>query len=231
MVGRFIVFEGIEGCGKTTQLQRLQGWLSQSQAMETFQSQTNQTSLPNVLTTREPGGTDLGQILRGIVLGQEGYQTKAEIDDRTELLLYAADRAQHVSEYLLPLLKQGRIILCDRYTDSTIAYQGYGRGLDRSLIDQLNAIATNGLQSDLTLWLDLDVEEGLARTQKRGEKDRMEQSTIDFHRRVQKGFQELAVAYPSRIARVDAQGNPDQVAQRIQAIVEQRLKQWSSEAG
>ena len=229
MIGRLIVFEGIEGCGKTTQIQRLQHWLSQPQTLEYIARHSASKAIPDIFVTREPGGTDLGQILRGIVLGQEGYQIKAEIDNRTELLLYAADRAQHVSEYMRPRLQKGSIVMCDRYTDSTIAYQGYGRGLDRQLIDQLNAIATNGLQSDLTLWLDLEVEEGLARTQKRGEKDRMEKSTLDFHRRVQKGFQELATAYPERIVRVDAQGHPEQVAQRIQTIIEERFRQWSSD--
>ena len=229
MIGRLIVFEGAEGCGKTTQIQRLHNWLANSQVLEQLNHHSGIPLTPDILVTREPGGTELGQMVRGMVLGQERYRTRAEIDYRTELLLYAADRSQHVSEYLLPLLQRGAIILCDRYTDSTIAYQGYGRGLDRGLIDQLNAIATNGLQSDLTLWLDLEVEEGLARTQKRGETDRMEKSTLDFHYRVQKGFQELALAYPERIVRIDAQGNPDQVAQRIQRVVEERLIQWKSE--
>ncbi|NET49120.1 MAG: dTMP kinase, partial [Merismopedia sp. SIO2A8] len=154
------------------------------------------------------------------------YQTTHDIHDRTELLIYAADRAQHVHECLQPHLEQGHIVLCDRYTDSTIAYQGYGRGLDRGLIDQLNAIATDGLQSDLTLWLDLDVEVGLSRTQKRGVADRIEQSDLDFHRRVQQGFQELAQTYPQRIVRIDASGTPDEVAEQIEEVVRDRLQQW-----
>ena len=229
MTGRLIVFEGVEGCGKTTQIQKLYDWLYSEGSKRLGNTISPPFNHPIVLT-REPGGTDLGRMVRGIVLGQDQYQIQATIDDRTELLLYAADRAQHVSEYLLPHLRQGAIILCDRYTDSTIAYQGYGRGLDRGLIDQLNAIATDGLKSDLTLWLDLDVEDGLARTQKRGAADRIEKSTLDFHLRVQKGFQDLAVAYPERIVRIDAQGTPDQVAQRIQSIVEERFRQWSSDA-
>lgn len=229
MMGRLIVFEGVEGCGKTTQIQKLYDWFY-SKDYKCLENAISTPSNHPIVLTREPGGTELGQMLRGIVLGQDHYQIRADIDYRTELLLYAADRAQHVSEYLLPHLKQGAIILCDRYTDSTIAYQGYGRGLDRGLIDQLNAIATHGLQSDLTLWLDLDVENGLARTQKRGAADRMEKSTLDFHHRVQKGFQDLAAAYPERIVRIDAQGTPDQVAQQIQSIVEERFRQWSSDA-
>ena len=227
MIGRLIVFEGGEGCGKTTQLQRLYDWLSLHPSVNKVGTSIHNAPNHPIVSTREPGGTELGQMIRGMVLGQDPFQIKAEIDYRTELLLYAADRAQHVSEYLLPHLQQGSIILCDRYTDSTIAYQGYGRGLERALIDQLNAIATNGLQSDLTLWLDLDAEEGLARTQKRGAADRMEKSTIEFHRRVQQGFQSLATTYPESIVRVDAQGTPDQVSQQIQAIVEARLEQWT----
>ena len=224
MTGHFIVFEGVEGCGKTTQLRYLHQWLTHSHDAQTLIAYDNLS--PQVITTREPGGTELGQMLRGIVLGQEQYQITTDIHSRTELLLYAADRAQHVDDCLLPHLQQGAIILCDRYTDSTIAYQGYGRGLDRALIDQLNAIATQGLQSDLTLWLDLEVELGLERMQKRGPIDRMEQTTINFHRRVQQGFQDLAQAYPERIVRIDASGTPEQVAQRIQVVVSNRLGQW-----
>ncbi|MEM9216617.1 MAG: dTMP kinase [Cyanobacteria bacterium P01_F01_bin.150] len=228
MNGHLIVFEGVEGCGKTTQIQKLYDWLSYSKQFTKYSdgSIDVQCSEYPIQITREPGGTALGQIIRGIVLGEDKYQLPADIDYRAELLLYSADRAQHVSEYILPYLKQGVVVLCDRYTDSTIAYQGYGRGIDRDLIEQLNAIATNGLQSDLTLWLDLDVEEGLARTRKRGDADRMEKSTLDFHHRVQRGFQDLAIAYPKRIARVDAQGHPDQVAQRIQGIVAEKFQQW-----
>lgn len=225
MIGRFIVFEGVEGCGKTTQLQRLKSWLiPQSSEVGNFSKGT-----PKVLTTREPGGTELGKMLRGILLGQENYTVDNAIDYRTELLLYAADRAQHVSEVLVPHIEQGGIVLCDRYTDSTVAYQGYGRGLDRTLIDQLNAIATNRLQSDLTLWLDLDAELGLKRTQKRGAADRMEQSDLEFHRRVQRGFQDLAADHPDRIVRIDAAGEPDDVARRIQDVVSKRFAQWDAE--
>lgn len=227
MIGRFIVFEGVEGCGKTTQLQRLQSWLADGPIHHSH-GMDNSGGALEILLTREPGGTELGRMLRGILLGQENYTIDAAIDYRTELLLYAADRAQHVSEVLVPHLEKGGIVLCDRYTDSTIAYQGYGRGLDRTLIGQLNAIATHGLQSDLTLWLDLDVEIGLKRTQKRGAADRMEKSDLDFHRRVQRGFQDLAAAHPHRIERIDAEGEPEQVAQRIQTAILDRFSQWNS---
>ncbi|NJO39816.1 MAG: dTMP kinase [Cyanobacteria bacterium CRU_2_1] len=220
MQGRLIVFEGVEGCGKTTQIARSHLWLQDSGILESLQTRGNVSQL---MITREPGGTEVGRAIRQLLL----YPASQElVQNRTELLLYAADRAQHVEEILKPHLAEGGLILCDRYTDSTIAYQGYGRGLDRALIDQLNQIATSGLQSDLTLWLDVDVEIGLARAKQRGVRDRIEQATIDFHRRVQQGFNELARTYPDRMVRVDASLNETEVAQAIQTILQTRLAQW-----
>ncbi len=210
MRGKLIVFEGVEGGGKTTQMQRIQVWLQ------------GLTDAP-VVMTREPGGTLLGQELRRLLLE---YQGEEPIQDRAELLMYAADRAQHVEGFLKPLLYQGTLILCDRYTDSTIAYQGYGRGLDLSLIEQLNQIATQGLESDLTLWLDVDVELGLARTRNRGKIDRMEQANLEFHQRVQQGFQRLAKTDPERIITIDGTLNVDQVTEKIQLILSQKLAEW-----
>lgn len=215
MRGRFVVFEGVEGCGKTTQLRHLQIWLQQQLQ--------RQGSDVQVISTREPGGTDLGQEIRQLLLHPGSEEL---MHDRTELLLYAADRAQHVAHFLTPHLTQGNWVLCDRYTDSTIAYQSYGRKLDRALIDQLNTIATGGLQSDLTLWLDVEVEVGLSRAQKRGQHDRMEQASLAFHQRVQQGFTELAQTYPDRIVRVDGRGSEAEVAQQIQKILKARLIEW-----
>lgn len=220
MQGKFIVFEGVEGCGKTTQLQRLQTWLQHNQLLKLLQTRGY---LTQVVATREPGGTALGQEIRQLLLKPDGLEV---LQDRAELLLYAADRAQHVQAWLTPHLAAGALVLCDRYTDSTVAYQGYGRGLDQSLIDQLNTVATCGLSSDLTFWLDLDAETGLARTRQRGAADRMEQTDIAFHRRVQQGFCDLAAAYPSRIVRIDASFSQDDVTQQIQTVLEQRLTQW-----
>lgn len=220
MQGKFIVFEGVEGCGKTTQIQRMQTWLCSSSSFQTLQSQRY---LIDVVLTREPGGTEIGQEIRQLLLTP---QSSESIQDTAELLLYAADRAQHVQSFLRPWLDRGSLVLCDRYTDSTIAYQGYGRGLDQALIAQLNQIATGGLESHLTLWLDIDAEVGLARTRLRGESDRLEQASLNFHKRVQKGFQDLANAHPQRIVRVDAMGSETEVAAQIQVIVEQAFKQW-----
>lgn len=247
MGGKLIVFEGVEGCGKTTQLQRSQEWL---------QSLPSYTSKLSVIVTREPGGTELGLCLRRLLLetgvrdlglgvrdeeqisslsGIERAQSSSSPNPQplnpnpsslAELMLYAADRAQHVESVLKPTLALGAIILCDRYTDSTVAYQGYGRGLNLSLIDQLNSIATGGLKSDLTLWLDVDVEVGLARTRGRGDADRIEQETIAFHRRVQQGYTELSQAHPERIVRVDASFSEAAVQEQIQGILSQWLAQW-----
>ena len=219
MDGKFIVFEGVEGCGKTTQLQRSRQWLLNSSWLPNLQSKR---FVKQLMATREPGGTDLGVGVRQLLLNP----AREPIHDLAELLLYAADRAQHVEGFLRPHLAEGSIILCDRYTDSTIAYQGYGRGLDFALIDQLNQVATNGLQSDLTLWLDLDVERGLARTQKRGASDRIEQANLDFHQRVQHGFAQLAEQNPDRIVRIDASRSELEVAEHIEAALSQHLARW-----
>jgi len=211
MGGKLIVFEGVEGCGKTTQLQRLREWLQ----IPTF-------PMP-VVVTREPGGTELGLELRRLLQKEAGGKP---IQDAAELLLFAADRAQHVEEVLKPQLTGSNLILCDRYIDSTIAYQGYGRGLSLSLILQLNQIATGGLESDLTLWLDIDVEQGLVRTKGRGVADRIERAELAFHQRVQQGYTELAKAHPQRIVRVDASLSEAAVQEQIQAILFQHLTQW-----
>lgn len=204
MSGKFIVFEGVEGAGKTTQIQQTAAWLE-------HQSGLNKS----VITTREPGGTKLGQRIRQLLLEDLDIQ----IDRRAELLLYAADRAQHIQTIIAPQLALGNIVLCDRFTDSTIAYQGYGRGFDLAEIDRVNQLATAGLTSNLTIWLDLDVSIGLKRVSERGKPDRMERATIDFHQRVQQGYQQLAKSYPDRIVRIDA-NQPETVVQAaIQAIL------------
>ncbi|MBP0016287.1 MAG: dTMP kinase [Cyanobacteria bacterium SBLK] len=207
MTGILIAFEGVEGAGKSTQIERSRDWLEGYCAGK----------IP-IVVTREPGGTLLGQELRRLLL------ETANPTVTTELLLYAADRAQHVEEMLEPELEKGAIILCDRYTDSTIAYQGFGRGLDLELIRTLNQIATRGLESHLTLWLDIEVEIGLKRARARGKQsDRMERSTPDFHRRVRRGFSQLAAQNPHRIIRIDAAPNPAIVQAKIQKILKKFL--------
>ncbi len=224
--GQLVVFEGVEGAGKSTQIRLLLGWLEQT-GWQAWMQQHLLTS--PILVTREPGGTVLGQQLRSLLLDSALTATEG-LSDRAELLLYAADRTQHVQRVLSPAIAQGRLILCDRYTDSTVAYQGYGRGFDLDLIRQLNAIATDGLVSDLTFWLDLDVEQGLQRARQRQSalegKDRMEAAELSFHRRVQQGFEAIAQAEPQRVVRIDASDSEECVAAQIQTVMERYLQKW-----
>jgi len=206
MNGKLIVFEGVEGCGKTTQMHLCSQWLES-------------LSIPVVLT-REPGGTELGESLRELLLSKSPHKPMSEV---TELLLYAADRAQHIQEELKPNLAMGKYILCDRYTDSTIAYQGYGRGLDMNLINNLNQIATGGLLSNVTIWLDVDVEVGLLRKRGQAKLDRIEQETITFHRRVQAGYADLYLSHPSSTIRVDGSGSQEVVQLLVQEILQKHL--------
>lgn len=214
ITGKLIVFEGVEGSGKTTQLEKLKPWL--------LAKLSDDEPPRKVVLTREPGGTMLGKQLRQLLLTQSELDQE-EIQNRAELLLYGADRAQHVESYLIPHLQQGHIVLCDRYTDSTLAYQGYGRGLDLKLIEAVNQLATGGLVSDLTLWLDVEVEVGLARVRQRQKMDRIEQADLAFHQRVCQGYRQLAVQQPDRIQRVDAGLSISQVAEQIQNIIQKHL--------
>jgi len=239
MRGKLIVFEGGEGSGKTTQIQQLYGWLEQHSTVKALQAKQ---AISGVKITREPGGTQLGTKIRQLLLSQptasESTPRQAAIVSKAELLLYAADRAQHVEETLVPWLEAGYWVLCDRYTDSTVAYQGYGRQLDLSLINQLNQIATNGLKSDLTLWLNVSPEVGLSRMRKRGEADRIEQASLAFHQRVQAGFTALAAQAPGAdsepaggpnsgpTVEIDGSQSLSAVTQQIQSVVNERLNTW-----
>lgn len=217
MRGKLIVFEGIEGSGKTTQIEYLRQWLEQKLVKDRLSDYP-----AGVIVTRQPGGTNIGQKIRQVLLQPSG--DNENLTSTSELLLYAADRAHHVERILMPALKTGHLILCDRYTASTVAYQGHGRQLDLKLIDTLNTIATGGLISDLTLWLKLDVAQGLKRMTARGETDRIEQAGIEFHRRVHGGF--VAQADQENFITVDGSLEPGVVAKQIQAIVSSYLQEW-----
>ncbi|MDB9528101.1 dTMP kinase [Oscillatoria sp. CS-180] len=220
MQGKLIVFEGVEGSGKSTQLLRLERWLTQHPTFQTLQSCG---AVPEIIVTREPGGTELGKSLRNLLLN---HQDNLALGARAELMLYAADRSQHIEELILPALKAGSWVLCDRFIDSTVAYQGFGRGLSLSLIENLNHIATQGITGNLTFWLQLDAAQGLARSRSRGQLDRMEQASMDFHRQVQQGFETLAEQYPGRIISIDAAQSEEGVALQVQTVMEQHLKIW-----
>ena len=208
MRGRFIVLEGIDGCGKTTQLQHLVRWLPTSGLMPAG---------VQLLQTREPGGTSLGRSIRQLLLHTTADASPAPT---AELLLYAADRSQHVEKLIRPALERGDWVISDRFSGSTQAYQGYGRGLDRRLIEQLEQIATGGLQPDLTLWLELPVAESLRR--RRGEvADRIEAEGQAFLGRVGEGFAELA--RQRGWVRVDASAAPEAVSPWLQQALLERL--------
>lgn len=220
-MGRFIVFEGTEGVGKSTQIQWAQEWLTTSHWFKTLSTHCPSLESP-ILTTREPGGTALGQELRQMLL-----HSKEEIPPIAELFLYAADRHQHIETQIRPQLAAGGLVLCDRFSGSTIAYQGYGRGIDLHLIGQINEIATAGLQPDLTLWLDLPPAIGLERTRQRSSPaDRLETLDIAFHQRVREGFRALANQYPEQVIRIDAQQNPGAIATEIQDHLNHKLHLW-----
>ena len=196
--GLFITFEGGDGCGKTTQIKLLDEYL---------RSKGYQT-----LLTREPGSKGLGIKLREILLNYDG-----DVSPRAESFLFLADRAQHVDCIIKPALENGVIVLCDRHTDSTVAYQGYGRGLDLEQIHNLNSIATNGLKPDLTIVLDVDVETSQKRVG--AEKDRMESAGIEFFERVRKGFLEIAKQEPERVKVVDSTQTIEEIHKQILELV------------
>lgn len=201
----FITLEGPDGSGKTTQSRLLAEWL--------------QERGHSVLLVREPGGTSIGEQIRGI-LHDPAY---TGMTPWAEVFLYAASRAQLVAEVIRPALAAGRIVLCDRYADSTLAYQGYGRGLDLNALRQILRLATGGLTPDLTFCLDISPEEGLSRRLKGGgEWNRLDQETLDFHRRVRAGYLELAGEHPQRWIIVDASRSVETIQADLRAILQER---------
>lgn len=194
MQGLFITFEGPDGCGKTTQMKLLAEYLEKKGE--------------KVVLTREPGGKGLGEKVREILLNYDG-----EVSDRCESFLFLADRAQNIDIIVNPAVKAGKIVLCDRHIDSTVAYQGYGRGLDIERINMLNNLATNGKKPDLTFVFDVDVETSMKRVGK--EKDRMESAGIDFHNRVRQGYLELAKQEPQRIKVIDATKSIEEIHDEV----------------
>jgi len=204
--GLFITFEGADGCGKTTQLNLLRDYLTQKGY--------------DVLVTREPGAKGLGEKVREILLNYDGV-----VSDRCESFLFLADRAQHIDVIVKPAIDEGKIVLCDRHTDSTVAYQGYGRGLDIDEINRLNTLATNGLKPDLTFVFDVDIETSMSRVG--NVKDRMESAGVDFFNRVRNGYLELAKLEPNRIKVIDATKSIDEVHQDVVISVENVINRLS----
>ncbi len=218
MPGLFISFEGGEGSGKTTQLK----------ALLTHLRSTGR----DAIETRDPGGTPIGKQIRALLLDRENTR----MAPATELLLYEASRAQLVHEVVRPALTTGRIVLCDRFTDSTVAYQGYGRGLDLELIARLNALATDGLRPDLTFLLDLDPAVGLLRATQRvagrqESQDRIEEEVLAFHQRVRTGYRAMAAAEPERVILLDASLGMAQIEGCIRPRVDELLRSSPRPAG
>jgi len=201
MKGAFISFEGIEGTGKSTQAKLLYTYLRGKGA--------------DVILTEEPGGTQISVKIREVLLSVE----HREMSPLTELLLYNASRAQHMQEVITPALDRGAIVITDRFTDSTLAYQGYGRGLDLQLIDSIDLIATGRLKPDITLLLDLDVQTGLKRNRGINKTDRLELEDVAFHERVRNGYLLLAALDPARIKLIHASKSIEEIHREIIRII------------
>lgn len=193
----FITFEGGEGSGKSTQIQRVQQYL--------------ESKGYHCLIVREPGATRVGEAIRKILLDCRN----GNLVSRAELLLYEAARAQIIDEVIAPALNIGQVVLCDRYYDSTTAYQGYGRNLNRQFIEKLNTFATFDVQPDITFVLDVPVHIGLVRAKRTGQPDRLESEEVSFHQRVRDGFLAIAEKYPQRVRVIDATQNQDKMFKEI----------------
>lgn len=196
--GLFITFEGVDGCGKTTQIKLLK---------EYFEKQGK-----TVLLTREPGAKGLGVKLREILLNYD-----EEVSPNCESFLFLADRAQHIDTIIKPAVERGEIVLCDRHTDSTVAYQGYGRGVDLDRINMLNDIATSGMKPDLTFIFDIDIETSMSRVGK--EKDRMESAGVEFFKRVREGYLNIAKQEPQRVKLLNGSDKIEDIHSKILDII------------
>ena len=209
MKGKFIVFEGIDGSGKTTQINQLSKWLNETN----FIPKNNQ-----LVVTREPGGTKLGESIRSLLLDTSREKSP---DSITELLLYAADRAQHINEIIRPSLNQGDWVISDRFCGSTLAYQGYGRKLDIKLIKDLETIATQGISPDVTFLLDLPVEESIKRRLNRAD-DRIEKEGIEFLSNVSMGFQ--ALSEENKWKKISAIKSKEKIISEIQSEIKKLIR-------
>lgn len=204
MTGKFVTIEGCEGVGKSTQVRKLKEYLSLRGIEAVF--------------TREPGGTPVSEQIRGVILNPENK----DMDDVTELLLYVAARRQHTQRFIKPELESGNIVFCDRYVDSTTAYQGYARGLGAEEVERLNALAVGDVKIDLTIFLDFPPEKAFARKGGRDTGDRLENEKMEFHKRVYEGFCKIAEKEPCRVVRLDASGAKEQTHEKIVKLLIER---------
>ncbi len=205
MKGLFITIEGADGSGKSTQIERLRRYLEDKHY--------------EVVLTREPGGTIISEAIRNVTLNKD-YM---EMSHTTEALLYAASRAQHVEQFIKPSLNEGKVVICDRFVDSSVIYQGYARGLGMENIEAINSYATGGLQPDLTILLDIDAEEGLKRKKDQKELDRLELQKFEFHKKVSEGYKKLAKKHPERIYAIDALLPVESIHEEVVKVIEKML--------
>ena len=203
----FITFEGIEGCGKSTQAKLLHEFL-EAQGHE-------------AVLTREPGWGPMGELIRALILDER----KLDLDPVSELCLFCADRAQHVKDFILPSLKEGKIVICDRYADSTVVYQGYGRKLDMSFVSKAAKASTLGTVPEITFLLNLPVRKGLSRLKSRGDITKMDEEPLEFHELIRQGYMVLARREPERIIKINADRDAEDIHGDIKSIVLSRLSQ------
>lgn len=211
MQGLFITFEGIEGCGKTSQTKLLNDYLT--------------ASGHDVIMTREPGGTPISEAIRELLLSNDSVN----MHPHTELLLYLASRAQHVAEIMKPALEKGRVVICDRFADSTFVYQCFVRGINKEIVEIMNNFAVGDIHPDVTFVLDVEPEEGLKRAMLRNQKnsrgqDRIESESIDFHNRVREGYLKLAQEYPERVYLIKTDKDKTEVHEEIKKVVDKLLR-------
>lgn len=204
MQGKLITFEGCDGCGKSTQLRLLSAYLTEK-------------GVPHVFT-REPGGGKISEAIRQLLLDGKN----SEMTDECEALLYAAARVQHLSDKVAPALQEGKLVVCDRYVDSSLAYQAYARGLGTEFVESINAFALKNYLPTVTIFIDLTPEAAFKRKHGADENDRLEQAGIEFHKRVYAGYDALAKAHPERIARIDGEQTPQAVFQAVLRVLQEK---------
>lgn len=206
MKGIFITIEGLDGSGKSTQIRLLEEYLKDKGY--------------NVVVTREPGGTRISEDIRKIILDT----SNTDMSPYTEALLYAASRAQHVYETILPALKEGKIVICDRFVDSSLAYQGFARGLGIGKIKEINDFATEGLKPDITLFFDIDIDTALKRIGNRATKDRLDKENIEFHKKVYEGYMKIKEMYSNRIEIINAASDIQNTFKQVKRVIDRLLE-------
>lgn len=202
--GKFITFEGCDGCGKSTQLKLLSDYLTKN-------------NIPHIFT-REPGGGKISEAIREILLNGKN----SEMTDECEALLYSASRMQHLADRVIPALSSGKLVICDRYVDSSLAYQAYARGLGVDFIESINKLALTKYAPDATIFIDLTPEQAFARKKGADENDRLEQAGMEFHKRVYDGYQKVAEKYPARVIKINGNQTPSEIFSDVVKALKER---------